>query len=145
MNQEILEYIKSQRISVLAIERPDGSVHAATIHFAHSENPFVFFFVTERGSRKCEGLLDKETQKASLVIGFDESNMKTFQADGEVKLVTEEYGSLFSTTYLGKFPDREKRMDDARNAFLVFIPTWWRFTDWTKPEGKLILTSTDKA
>jgi hypothetical protein len=43
MNKEILDYIKSQRVCVLAVEMMDSSPHAATVHFAHMDNPLMFF------------------------------------------------------------------------------------------------------
>jgi uncharacterized protein YhbP (UPF0306 family) len=141
MNQDILDYIKSQRVGVLAVEMLDGSPHAATVHFANTENPLQFFFKTHKGYRKCEPLYGKEITRASFVIGSDESNMKTFQADGEVRLIKEEEKELFNDVYLGKFPEKKEKPKGPDDVFFTFIPKWWRFTDWTKPEGKLILTS----
>ncbi|MES2930679.1 MAG: hypothetical protein V4665_02765 [Patescibacteria group bacterium] len=42
MNKEIIDFINRERIGVLAIEMPDGSPHAATLHFAVHENPPFF-------------------------------------------------------------------------------------------------------
>ena len=142
MNREILDYIKTQRLSVLAVEMLDGSPHGATVHFAHMENPLMFFFETNRAYRKSEPLLQQELTRASLVIGFDESNIKTLQLDGDVRLLKDEENTLFDEIYLNKFPEKTEKM--AANPELlpfVFLPKWWRFTDWTKPEGKVILTS----
>jgi uncharacterized protein YhbP (UPF0306 family) len=142
MKQEILNFIKSQRICVLAVQMLDGSPHAATVHFANSESPLEFFFLTDKKYRKCEALLNKGKISASVVIGFDENNMKTLQLDGEVILLEKsEIEDSFNKIYFGKFPEKLKWLNEPDNAFLRFIPTWWRFTDYTKPEGKLILLS----
>ena len=129
-NQEILDYIKTQRICVLSVETLDGSPHAATVHFAHAEDPLAFFFETDRGYRKSEPL-----------FGCDESNMRTLQLDGIVRLLKDEEKKLFEDVYLGKFPSKNKKALDPSAVFFVFIPTWWRFTDWTGPNGKTITTS----
>jgi len=143
MNQEILDFIKMGRVGVLAVEMPDGSPHAATVHYANTENPLVFYFETDRGYRKAEPLLAKETTRASLVIGFDEKEMKTLQIDGTARLLQDEEKGIFQETYLGKFPEKVAMSAKHDLVFFTLTPTWWRFTDWTKPKGKAILTSTD--
>src|SRR3989344_5677908 len=135
MNQEILDYIKSQRVGVLSVEMLDGSPHGATVHFANTENPLQFFFETYREYRKAEALFGRDITRASFVIGSDENNMKTLQLDGEVRLIKNE------DIYLGKFPEKKEKSKEPKVVFFTFIPKWWRFTDWTKPEGKIILTS----
>lgn len=141
MDQRIVDYLKTQRIAVIAVEMPDGSPHAATVHFAHSENPLVFYFETNRSYRKSEPLLKNKSTKASLVIGFDEKKPKTFQLDGEVQLVKPEEEETFTKIYLGKFKEKKKKLEDTSFIHFTFIPKWWRFSDFTDPEGKLILTS----
>jgi uncharacterized protein YhbP (UPF0306 family) len=141
MNQEILDYIKSQRVGVLAVEMLDGSPHAATVHFAHTENPLQFFFETYRDYRKAEPLFERKITRASLVIGTDEITMKTLQLDGQVRLIETEEKELYDEIYFGKFPAKKEKSKDPKFVFFTFIPSWWRFTDWTKPTGKLILTS----
>jgi uncharacterized protein YhbP (UPF0306 family) len=141
MNQEILDYLETQTVCAFSVQMLDGSPHAATVHFAHSEKPFMFFFETDRNYRKSEALLGKEITKACLVIGVDEKNKKTFQADGEARLLKPDEEKLFQEIYLGKFPAKKKKQVDPNALFFVFIPTWWRFTDYTKPEGRVIFTS----
>lgn len=143
MNQEILDYLKSQRVSVLAVEMLDGSPHAATVHFAHSGNPLAFFFRTSRDYRKAEALVGKASARASLVIGMAESDMKTLQLDGEVRLLRDDEKEMFNEIYLGKFPEKEAKPDDPKVLNFVFTPIWWRFTDWKTPQGKMIVTSDD--
>jgi general stress protein 26 len=139
MQKEILEYLKTERIGVLAVEMLDGSPHASTVHFAHTENPLVFYFETYREYRKSEPLYEREESRASFVIGCDEKNMKTLQLDGIVKLLKPDEKEIFDSVYLEKFPKKKEKSKDPKFVFFKFIPKWWRFTDWTKPEGKIIL------
>jgi uncharacterized protein YhbP (UPF0306 family) len=143
MNQNIIEFIKSRRICVCAIEMLDSSLHAATLHFAATADGSMFFFSTSPESRKGQALSGREVSKASVVVGFEESNMKTLQMDGEARLMENDEAALFKETYFGKFPEKAKMFPD--NIFVVFIPKWWRFTDWTGPEGKTIWLSTDES
>lgn len=144
MTKDILDYIKSQRIGVLAVEMLDGAPHGATVHFAHTENPLQFFFETYREYRKAEALFGRESTRASLVIGVNEGFMKTLQLDGEIRLITPEEVILIDNVYLDKFPEKKEKSKEPKVVFFTFIPKWWRFTDWTKPEGKIILTSENK-
>lgn len=140
MQQQILDYLKTQRIGVLALEMLDGSPHAATVHFAHSENPVVFYFETNKKYRKAEALFGREVTRASLVIGSDENNMATLQMDGVAALIKPDEQKVFEDIYLGKFPAKHAKINDEA-VFFRFIPTWWRFTDWRGSTGKVILTS----
>ncbi|MDB5204022.1 MAG: segregation and condensation protein [Candidatus Taylorbacteria bacterium] len=139
MNKEILDYIKTQRVGVLAVEMMDGSPHAATVHFAHTDDPLVFYFETYREYRKAEPLFAREKSRASFVIGSDESNMKTLQLDGIIELLKPEERGAFDSVYLGKFPEKSEKAKDPKFVFFKLTPTWWRFTDWTGPQGKKIL------
>jgi uncharacterized protein YhbP (UPF0306 family) len=79
--------------------------------------------------------------RASLVIGFGESVMKTFQLDGEVRLLKDDEREHFDTVYFQKFPERKEKSKDPKFVCFVFEPKWWRYTDWTKPTGKFVLSS----
>ena len=67
--------------------------------------------------------------------------MKTLQMDGTVSLLPEGDKGRFDEVYLGKFPNKKEKSQDPKFVFFTFTPTWWRYTDWTNPNGKEILTS----
>ena len=140
MHQEILDYLKTQRVGVLAVEMMDGSPHAATVHFAHSEDPFIFYFETNREYRKSEALFGKEKTRASFVVGSTEDTMKTLQVDGVAELIQPQEREIYNSIYFGKFPKKKEKSEGPSFVFFKFTPTWWRFTDWTTPTGKIILT-----
>lgn len=144
MNQEVLNYIKEERVGVLAVEMLDGSPHAATVHFAFAEDPLTFFFETYREYRKSEALYGREKTRASFVIGSNESDMRTLQLDGVAELIKPEEKEVFDSFYLGKFPEKREKSKDPKFVFFKFTSTWWRFTDWTAPKGKTIVTSEKK-
>ena len=144
MRPEILAYLQSQHIGVLAVEMLDGSPHGATVHFAYTESPLQFFFETHREYRKTEALFGRETSRATFVIGADEQHKVTFQLDGNVRLLTPEEQHQIQDVYLNRFPDKTEKSQEARVVFFTFLPNWWRFSDWTRPEGKLILTSEER-
>ena len=142
MRKAVLEYLRTQRVGVLAVEMQDGSPHGAVVHFAHCEGPFIFYFETNRKYRKAEALLGGIKSRASFVLGADESAMKTFQVDGTIELVSAEEKENFDTVYFAKFPEKtEKAKKNPDAIFFKFVPTWWRFTDFKHPGGKLIIES----
>ncbi len=142
MPQEIFDYLKDQRVGVLAVEMPDGSPHAATVHFAYSEEPFVLFYETKGESRKAEPIQAQAVTRATFVVGVDEKTPKTFQLDGQIELITsEEEKQYFYQVYLGRFPEKVEKLKDPQFIYFKFTPTWWRFSNFARPEGKLILTS----
>ncbi len=144
MKKEILDYIQSQRVGVISLEMMDGSPHGATIHFAHIDNPLTFFFETSKKYRKYEPLSTKDITRASFVIGSDESDMKTLQLDGTAELISKDDITIINSVYLDKFPEKKEKSKGEDLVFFKFNPKWWRYTDWTGPNGKKIISSEDK-
>lgn len=139
MPPEVLDYIKNQRVGVLAVEMMDGSPHAATVHFAYTEQPFVLYFKSENKTKKAQPLNSKQKVRASYVIGVSEAEMKTLQMDGFLERVSPEEKPVYDTVFYGRFSEKTKKDADPTAAYLKFTPTWWRFTDWTLPQGKTII------
>jgi uncharacterized protein YhbP (UPF0306 family) len=139
MIKEVEDYIVTQRVCVLAIEMPDGSPHAATVHFAHTKDPFSIVIQTSPESRKGMVFAGKDIVRASVVVGLIEiagGKEKTLQLDGVATHLNSDNAAV--KMYLEKFPEKAGKW--ASDIFLVFTPTWWRFTDWSRPEGKTIYT-----
>ena len=142
MNKHMLEFLNSQRVGVLSVQMLDKTPHGATVHFAHTDNPIAFIFETYREYRKCEPLYAQKETPASFVVGFQEGQQsKTAQLDGIVSLI--ESGDSRVTLYLEKFPEKREKAKGDKVVWFVFTPTWWRFTDWSGPQGKSVYLSND--
>lgn len=124
MDSKVLEYLQTQRVCVLAVEMSDGSPHAATVNFTYSLDPLTFIFMTSPSSRKHEAL-SKGTVRASVVVGVDEEDMRTFQLNGNASLY---HNETFLKIYHNKFPRAVHIF--PKDVLVSFTPTWWRFTDW---------------
>lgn len=142
-SDDIISYIHSKRIGVLAVEMLDGSPHGATVHFAYDEQKSNFLYETYATYKKAEPLLKNKTTRATFVIGQDENDMKTLQIDGIISLIQKKEDiESFEQIYLKKFPEKlEKYQDSSQYVLFSFIPKWWRFTDWTTAQGKIIFNS----
>ena len=131
MDKKILDFLTKHRVSSLTTMLPDGTPHAAALHYSHNEEPIEIYFSTENTSRKCKGLLKGETVKASVVVGFSEEEWVTLQMDGDVTAITDkdELEKVYKIHY-PKHPNSEKYKDDPATIFLKFTPAWWRYTDY---------------
>ena len=136
MPQEILNYIKTQRVCVLAVEMLDGSPHAATVHYSHVENPLRFFIQTSNTTTKAKSLISSGgAGKAAIVIGFSETDWLTLQMRGNIRVISNQkkLDGVYKIHY-AKHPDA-KQYKGPNTVFLEFQPNWWRFTDFnTNPE-----------
>ncbi len=142
MDEQITKFLENHRIAVLTTTSPDGSLHSAAVHFAYSERPFAFYFVTEVTTRKVSGLLKGEETKASLVIGFSEEEWKTLQASGTTVIATNQALVIAQKAYYSKYPDGEKYKDDPDSVMIKFTPDWWRYTDFKQKPKKTISSET---
>lgn len=136
MDMKILEFLKRENVSVLSTILPAGTPHSATMHFAMREKPFQFVFFTKENSRKCEHFRVGRQYPASFVVGFDETKMIGFQAEGVIKKVNQVLSRLGEKTFASKFKGAKL---DSEHIVLEFTPKWYRYTEY-KPK-KLILES----
>lgn len=140
MHKDALAYLETQRVCVFAIEMMDGSPHASTVHFACVGEEPILVFETDKRYRKYEALSGRPVSRASISVGFEEGkSSKTLQMDGAANLV--EAGDALVQRYLEKFPEKVEKAKGGNVVFFKFTPTWWRFTDWSKPGGKTIYLS----
>jgi general stress protein 26 len=141
MEKEVLEFLKNHNVSVLGILQEDTSIHSAALHYANTDDPIAFYFLTEKTSRKCRPLVSGKAVNASFVVGFDESEFATFQAEGIVEIVSNTEGLTKGwEAYIAKYPEREKGRTNPAMTLLKFTPSWWRMTD-MKTDPPTILSS----
>lgn len=138
MTQPIFDYLHTQRIGVVAVAMLDGSPHAATVHFAYMQEPLQLLMMTNRNYKKCEPIIANGEARASFVVGFSETEMRTLQMDGTLAFADE---AAVSASYFDRFPEKRERYNAPDDVFLMFTPTWWRFTDFKAPKEERIITS----
>ena len=114
-NQNVIDFIENHRVGVLAVALSDGTPHAATLHYSSQVERPSFFFSVDRNSRKCRDMVPDKRVGASLVIGFDETEMVTFQADGLVQVRWfQSRRSRIIITLLLRGPDKEQDRTPGR-------------------------------
>jgi len=142
MDKAVTKFLNTHRVSVLGILQKNNAIHSASLHFAYSKDTNSFYFITAKSTRKCESLINNETQNASLVIGFSEEEFATFQAEGKVKIVTRNDEDTAWNTYLRKYPEREAKKKDKSYVILEFKPGTWKFTN-MKEDPAIKISSED--
>lgn len=138
MQKEVLKFIESNKISVLTTLLENGQPHSAALHFAFSDDPFHFVFLTEKNSRKCQNLLSGVASPASLVVGFNSDEMITLQFEGEVKILSDSELENGWKVYTDKNPSAAGRKTDEKFVLLDFTPNWWRYTELKSNPWKII-------
>lgn len=126
MDQKVVDFLISERMSVMAVDLPSGAPHASAMHFVWQDG--VLYFCTHSNSRKLTGLTAGQAP-GSVVVGFSETDWVTVQLDGQIAEI--ESGAEKETAkslILSKYPESSKYMDKTA-VFLKFTPLWWRYTD----------------
>lgn len=126
MDRKVVDFLTSERMSVMAVDLPSGAPHASAMHFVFQDG--VLYFCTHSGSRKLAGLAPGQTP-GSVVVGFSEADWVTVQLDGQIQkieLPTER--EAVKRLIVIKYPESSKYMDETA-VFLKFTSTWWRYTD----------------
>ena len=129
MNNEVLEFIRSNPECVLATSSPDGQPEAATVLFAVSDD-FTFYFGTMKNYRKFGNLL--KNKKVAVVVGVRGSNPRTVQAEGEVEILENE-DDIDAAKKI--FEEKNPAMKSFMSLSLVYLrlkPRWLRYQDETK-------------
>lgn len=130
MDKSVKDYLSKERVSALTVLLTDHTPHSTTMHFSHIDEPLIFYFSADKRDRKCQLILNGKEVKAALVIGFSEDNWLTFQAEGVVGILSSQSEiNKVKNTHYAKHPNSKKFEKDPNTVFLVFRPTWWRFSD----------------
>lgn len=139
MDQKVLDFIRNHRVCSLTVLLSDGTPHAAAMHYSHTEEPLIFYFSTDKTYRKSEALLTGQRVKASMVIGFNEEEWLTLQLEGAIHIMQDEDETKrIKTIHYQKNPSSKQFESLPTTIFLVFTPTWWRFTDFNTEPPSII-------
>ncbi len=138
MDKSVLDYLSRQRVGCLSIVGTDNKPIASAVHFASTSDGQLFVQVGKE-SRKYQTVKDG-TCLASFTVGFDENDWITLQMDGKLRQIEVGEEQQFLEVYYTKNPNAKKyRGDDT--AYLIFEPTWWRYSDYSVGETPKIISS----
>lgn len=135
MQEIIKQYLTSEPIGVLSVKLDDGTLHAATIHFSETFEPFKLYMATANTTVKVQPFLKGESGPAAMVIGVSEETWITLQLHGTLRAVLDpEEVEKVAAIHYGKH-QKAGKYRTPKTMFLEFTPTWWRYTDFSiRPE-----------
>ena len=131
MNPLALKLLQKERVCVLSVILSDGTPHAAALHYSEQINP-VKLFIQTYPTLKTKAIEEKGgVAKAAVVVGLNDIDFLSLQMHGNVKIVSNlNYLQEIYKIHYAKQPQAEKHKSPT-TIFLEFVPTWWRYTDFT--------------
>ena len=126
--QRLLTLLRENRLCVIATVMPDGTPNTTVMHYSMVDNPPRLFSSTDDRSTKVQNTLNNG--KAAVTVGWSKERPITAQMRGEVREITDpaELASAKATHYAMN-PDLQRSEKDPHTVFLVFTPSWIRYSD----------------
>lgn len=138
MNSDVLEFLAGNEVGVLAIQMPDNTPHAATMHFSFTVDPFAIYFLTSDDTKKGAVAFNQDSTPAAVVVGAHAEAEQELQLNGMLEKIPENEFEATLAEHLEKVPSHKDYAFDGHHSLFRFTPTWWRFTDWTEDPTKVI-------
>ncbi len=129
---EVLRFMKSERLAVLATVGDDRRPEAALMGFAVTPE-LEIIFDTVKTSRKYPNL--KKNPRVAWVIGC--STEITVQYEGMADELEGEELVKYKKTYFATFPDGRARENWPGIAYFVVRPKWLRFCDYDPSKRRI--------
>ncbi len=125
--EEILNFIKKQKLAVISTVGPDNKPESAVLEFGES-GEFELIFDTYDHSRKFKNL--QTNRNVSFVIGWDENI--TVQYEGIAEEVFGENKEKYQKLYWMKNPMAERWASRKGITYFKVTPKWIRYSDLNK-------------
>jgi uncharacterized protein YhbP (UPF0306 family) len=136
-------FLNTSIVATLAVPvDTDGTLHIATLHYFHQEEPLTFWFVTQRGSEKCKLLTQQDSVKAACTIGTVPGLPYNVQMRGEAKLLELADNPEIMELYYQKRGSKNRNVEGEGAVIVQFTPDWARFNDFAKGWGSTMLELT---
>jgi general stress protein 26 len=123
--EEVIQFMKSERLAVLATVSEDQEPEAALMGFAVTPG-LEIIFDTVKSSRKYPNL--KKNPRVAWVIGC--STEITVQYEGVAEELEGEELAKYKKTYFAAFPDGPARESWPGITYFVVRPKWVRYCDY---------------
>lgn len=123
--RELIDFVRSTGLGVVASTGPDGSPQAALVGIASTDTAEIVFDA-QATSRKVANI-ERDPRVAVVIGGWGDE--LTVQLEGDAEVVTGQDLERCQTFYLSQYPDGRQR---ARRPGIVYIritPRWVRCSD----------------
>lgn len=125
--QDVLKFIKSHNLAVVATVSAENKPQASVLEFGELDDLTIIVDMFKT-SRKYKNL--QSNNEAALVIGWDDD--KTVQINGTAHELTGEKLKRAQKSYFTKNPRAKKWTNNPDIAYFAIKPDWVRYTDVSK-------------
>lgn len=128
-DDKVNAFLKTQRLSAVATMMPDGVMpHTKVMHFSILEHPLRLLFCTDNRSIFMQNLACNPNM--SVAVGWSEEQWITVQMRGEGAAIDDSaLLAQVKQTYYAYCPAAQKFDNDPHMVFVIFTPSWVRFSD----------------
>ena len=120
---DILAFLRSHKLAVVATRTPDGAPQAAVVGIAVTDELDIVFDTVET-TRKAGNL--RADPRVALVVGWDD---RTLQIDGLADEPRGDELARLQAVYFAAWPDGPTRLAWPGITYIRVRPTWLRLTD----------------
>lgn len=140
----LVDFLSKHLAATIAVPVDEaGTIHAASLLYWNSDNPFRFYFVTSRDSEKYGLLKSQESVNCAVVIGTEKDTPFTLQMRGSIQEVEPKNNKDAVDNYYQKRGNRHDDIEALDTCLLEFTPIWARFTDYSKGYTRKMLDITE--
>ncbi|MGW7285865.1 pyridoxamine 5'-phosphate oxidase family protein [Streptomyces sp. NPDC054847] len=133
---ELVWFLRRNRLAVQASAAPDGSPQAAVVGFAVSDDLEIVFDTVET-TRKSLNL--RADPRIALVIGWDDAI--TVQIEGLADFPAGDELTRLQECYFRVYPDGRDRLSWPGITHVRVRPTWVRYSDFTQEPPHVVEVS----
>lgn len=131
--KEVFQFMKTERLAVLATVAENGGPEAALMGFAVTPD-LEIIFDTVKTSRKYPNL--KKNPRVAWVIGC--TTETTVQYEGVAEELLGDALAKYKKTYFAAFPDGPARESWPGITYFVVRPKWVRYCDYDPSRRRIV-------
>ena len=129
----LMDFLDTEKVATLALPiNTNGTLHIATMNYAHVAEPFCFYFMTSDKSEKCALLKQTNEVVAACNVGTYSGTLFTLQMRGVATILDEDKQGAILDAYYAKRGDKNRNVEGPHSVLISFRPNWARFTDFSK-------------
>ncbi|MFS8130975.1 MAG: pyridoxamine 5'-phosphate oxidase family protein [Candidatus Dojkabacteria bacterium] len=122
--QIVIDFIKNHGFCVISSNSAEGFPQSAVLSYSEFDGTNIIVSTSSK-TRKYKNI--KENPKTSIVIGWSTDDFLTLQMDGETTEAEDQQKA--GDIHCAKNEYAKNFRNDPDNKYLIFKPTWIRFTD----------------
>jgi len=127
------EFLAKEEVATLAVPIDDsGTLHIATMNYAHMTDPLRFYFMTSDQSEKARLMVVRPEVVAACNVGTYTGTPFTLQIRGRARILDKTEHPELLDVYFEKRGDTSRNIEGPHSVLVEFEPEWARFIDFSR-------------